>query len=88
MSEQAQPARGYTTSDLAAYFRVSEDKIRGWIIRGEMRACNTATRLSGRPRYVVSPNALAEFERKRSAAPPPKPRRIRKRPLEVDYFPD
>ena len=30
------PARGYTVADVAARYRVSPDKVRGWINRGEL----------------------------------------------------
>jgi transposase len=82
------PARGLTTADVAARYRVSEDKVRTWIARGELRAINTASATCGKPRYVVPPDALAEFERRRSAAEPPKPVRRRRTPTQHDYFPD
>jgi hypothetical protein len=56
------PARGRTVADLAARFRVSPDKVRAWIKRGELAAVNTATSLAGRPRYLVTPEAVAAFE--------------------------
>jgi excisionase family DNA binding protein len=80
-------ARGRTVRDLAAYYRVSEDKIRRWIACGELRAINTAGKLCGKPRWVIPPDAQAEFERRRTAGPPPKPPR-RRRPVMVDYYPD
>ena len=81
-------AAGLTVRDLARRYRVGEDKIRGWIRCGEMRAVNTATALCGRPRWVVSPDALAEFERRRVSGPIPQPKRPRKKTGIVDYFPD
>lgn len=79
---------GLTVRDVARRYRVGEDKVRAWIARGELRAVNTSTNLSGRPRWVVSPDALVEFERRRAGGPPPpKPRRRRKETL-VDYYPD
>jgi transposase len=87
MSNASYPA-GLTVRDLARRYRVGEDKIRGWIRRGELRAVNTATALCGRPRWVVNPDALAEFERGRASGPPPQTRRPRKKAEMVDYFPD
>lgn len=78
---------GLTVSDVAARLRVSQDKVRGWIDRGELRAVNTAAALCGRPRYVITPEGLAAFERQRSAAAPPKPARRRK-PTGIDYYAD
>jgi hypothetical protein len=81
------PTTGYTVRDLAKRYRVGEDKVRAWIIRGELAAINTAAALCGRPRFVVPPEALAAFECRRSAAPPPPPSRRRKRTVLVDYSP-
>jgi hypothetical protein len=83
-----EPARGRTVRDLSAYYRVSEDKIRRWIASGELRAINTAAALCGKPRWVIPPDALADFERRRAAGPPPKPPRRRRRPAAIDYYPD
>ncbi len=80
-------ARGLTVRDVARRYRVSPDKVRAWIARGELRAVNTATALCGRPRWVVSPDALAEFERRRAGGPPPKPARRPRRPVQIDYYP-
>jgi transposase len=78
---------GLTVRDVARRYRVGEDKVRGWIGRGELRAINTATALCGRPRWVVPIEALTEFEQRRAGGPPPKPPR-RRRPREaIDYYP-
>jgi excisionase family DNA binding protein len=83
-----EPSAGLTVSDVARRLRVGEDKVRGWINRGELAAINTATALCGRPRWVVSPESLAEFERRRAGGPPPaKPARKRRSAGLVDYFP-
>jgi len=82
-------SRGLTVRDVARRYRVGEDKVRGWIRRGELRAINTAAVLCGKPRWVVMPEALAEFERRRTGGAPPKPARRRRRRTEiVDYYPD
>jgi len=80
-------ATGYTVADLARRFRVGEDKIRRWILSGELKALNVASSLCGRPRFVVTANALAEFEKRRTAGPPPKAPRRRKRVTGEDFFP-
>jgi hypothetical protein len=82
------PAVGLTVADVARRYRVGPDKVRSWIARGELAAINTATALCGRPRWVVTPEALAAFERRRTSGPPPKPARRPKRTVAVDYFPD
>jgi hypothetical protein len=85
IDDDAKAARGHTPADVAARYRVSPDKVRLWIRRGELFAVNTAAPCA-KPRFVVPPEALAEFERRRSAAQPkPVPRRRRK-PVK-DYYP-
>jgi excisionase family DNA binding protein len=82
--------RGYTPAELARLLRVSADRIRAWIKRGELGAINTAPSRLGKPRFVVLPHHLEEFERKRRAADPaarPAPRRRRVAGF-VDFFPD
>jgi hypothetical protein len=83
-----EPAHGRTVRDLAAYYRVSEDKIRRWIASGELRAINTASALCAKPRWVIPPEALTAFEQRRTGGLPPKPPRRRRRPAVVDYYPD
>jgi hypothetical protein len=77
-----------TVEDAAKRYRVSPDKIRLWIGRGELRAINTAAVLSAKPRWVIPPEALVEFERKRAGGPGPKPQRRRRPSVLVDYYPD
>jgi hypothetical protein len=82
------PARGLAVADVARRYRVSPERVRGWIARGELRALNTRDVRCARPRYVIPPEALADFERGRSAGPAPKPPRKKKRTVRVDYYPD
>jgi excisionase family DNA binding protein len=84
----AAPARGLTVADVAARYRVSRDKVRAWIRRGELSAVNTSSAVCAKPRWVIPPEALAIFERRRAAALPPKPPRRRRRPELIDYYPD
>jgi hypothetical protein len=94
---QRGPAAGLTVRDVtwgsvvrevARRLRVSEDKIRHWIARGELKAINTATDMCGKPRWVITPEALADFEKKRAGGPAPKPQRRRRQPAVIDFFPD
>jgi hypothetical protein len=39
---------GRTVAELAVRFRVSEDKIRRWIVSGELKGTNTASTLAGK----------------------------------------
>jgi excisionase family DNA binding protein len=80
--------RGWTTRELARMLRVSPDRIREWIHSGQLRAINTAGSRCGKPRFVVLPHHLADFERARQVAtPPPKPIRRQKRKELTDYYP-
>ena len=79
---------GLTVADVARRYRVGEDRVRGWITRGELRAINRRDTRSRRPSWVIPPEALAEFERGRTATPPPKPPRRKKRTVAIDFYPD
>jgi hypothetical protein len=79
---------GLTVRDIARRYRVGPDKVRGWIRRGELLAVNTAPNNLARPRWVVTPEALKQFEAGRQTTPPPKPARRRKGQVAIDYYPD
>jgi transposase len=80
--------RGFTVADVARRYRVSPDKVRAWLKRGELRGVNTAAVLCGRPRWVISPEALEEFEKSRRGGSPPKPPTKRRRSANaIDYYP-
>jgi hypothetical protein len=88
-SRHHQPGAGLTVEDAARRYRVSPDKIRVWIALGELRAVNTSAVKCAKPRWVIPPEALDEFERKRSGGPGPKPMKRRCRPSpQIDFFPD
>ena len=80
---------GFTVSEVARRYRVSADKVRGWIKAGELHAINTAALLCGRPRWVVTSDALADFEKKRQSGPAPKTQRRRRcHQAQVDFYSD
>jgi excisionase family DNA binding protein len=88
MPPDAAPAgRGLTVSEVASRLRVSEDKVRGWIRRGELIAINVADSLLGKPRWTISHEALAAFENLRTSAPPPAPPRRRRKAVVEDFYP-
>jgi hypothetical protein len=82
----AEPQRGLTVRDCALRYRVSGDRVRAWIRRGERAGLSTADP-GHKPRYVVTLEALEAFEKARAAAAPPRPKRRRRRVSEVDYYP-
>ena len=83
-------ARGLTVSEIAKRYRVGEERVRGWIRRGELLALNVADSKCGRPRFVVLPESLERFERGRAAATPnkPAPRHKRRAAGMIDFYPD
>lgn len=85
----AEYRRGFTPRELAKVLRVSPERVRGWIQSGELRALNLASARCRKPRYVILPHHLAEFERGRRICPlaKPGPRRKRHQAM-IDYYPD
>ena len=81
------PAIGLTVRDVARLFRVSPDKVRSWISKGELPAVNTANAICGKPRFVILPHQLAEFETRRQVAPPVRKTARRKKNVGIDYYP-
>jgi hypothetical protein len=79
---------GFTVADVARRHRVSPDKVRRWIHRGQLQAINTADARCAKPRFVILPEHLVTFERNRAAGPPPKPARRKKQTTMVDYYAD
>lgn len=67
-----------TPSEIARMLRVAPEKVVGWIRAGELRAVNIATRPTGRPRWVVSQDDLAAFERRRQTVATQNARRTRR----------
>jgi hypothetical protein len=79
---------GLTPNELARVLRLSPDRIRAMIVRGELPALNVASSRCGKARFIILPHHLRDWETGRAAAPPrPAPRR-RRRQYAVDYLPD
>ena len=75
-----------TVKDLCERYGVNEHTVLGWIRSGELRAINVGRKAgSKKPRWRVTPEALASFELLRSHTPPP-PRTRRKRQTDVIEF--
>ena len=77
-----------TPPQYAKKLGISPDKVLAWIRSGELRAINVAAKPGGRPRWRISEAAIEAFEARRSATPPTKPvRRRRRNPADViEYF--
>ena len=76
-----------TPPQVAKRYGVSEEKVIGWVRRGELRALNLATRRTGRPRWKIAYADLLAFESARAAVPaPPICRRRRKSSDVIEYF--
>ena len=77
-----------TPPEVAEYLRVSPDKVRAWIVSGQLRAVDVSSRPGiGKPRWRIHPVDLIAFENSRTARPPAKTtRRRRKTAAVVEYF--
>src|SRR5437868_2535655 len=87
LAHRDRPGAGLTVADVAKRYRVSPDKVRLWIARGELKAINTADVLCAKPRWIVTREGLEEFEKARRGGPAPKQQRRRRQTALVDYFP-
>lgn len=57
----------FSTAELAERYGVNISKVGEWIRNGELRALNVAQTINGhRPRYRITAEAVAEFERRRT----------------------
>jgi hypothetical protein len=88
LSLHALSERGLTPRELGKYLRVSPDRVRAWINSGELSALNTVSTRCGKPRYVILPHHLAEFEQGRQACPFRKPLRRKRQSAAMDFYPD
>ncbi len=74
------PAKFLTPKEIAERFGCNLNKVLFWIKSGQLTAVDIALTQSKKPRWRISVDALADFERVRSTrppAPPPAPRRRR-----------
>jgi hypothetical protein len=89
-SARARPKdkRGLTVREVARdHLRVSPDKVRVWIRKRELVASNTST-IPGRTRWIITLEALADFQSRRKPESPTKPAPRRKRQAgAVDFYP-
>jgi hypothetical protein len=82
------PTRGLTPAEVGRLLRISPDRVRAMIARGELGAIDTTPYCGGRPRYVVLPHHLREWEQAhRAATPQAIPKQRRRKEKVPDYFP-
>jgi hypothetical protein len=81
--------RAFLTPPMVArLLGVAAEKVVGWIRSGELAAFDASTRQGGRPRYLISRDALADFQARRAVRPKPTRRRRKVQAgTEVDFFP-
>lgn len=87
-AETITPTRGMTPNEFANFIRKSPDWVRAEIAAGRLGAVNLADAKCGRPQYIILPHHIEQFIRSRSAAPPPKAPRRKRRSETKDFFPD
>jgi excisionase family DNA binding protein len=75
----------FTISEIAKRYRVSRDRVRGWIRRGELLAVNVGDE---RTRYVVTQEHVEMFERRRTVTPTPAATRRRRLVKSYQFYPD
>lgn len=80
---------GLTPREFARLFRMSHDRAPAMILRGELQAVNMAVTRCGKPRFLIMPDHVAEFQRVRQAVTaPPKVQRRKRQAGTMDYYPD
>ena len=80
------PARYLTPSEIANRFGCKPETVIAWIRSGELAAIDLARRGSLRPRYRISPEALATFEQTRSVVPRTPPVRVPRQNPKIKRF--
>ncbi len=73
--------------EVARLYGVDQHKVLNWIRSGQLSAVNVGDGTQ-RPRYRISPEALAAFEAARAAGPQPRISRVRRRrdPQIIEFF--
>jgi len=80
-------ARAITPNTYARRLGCGIHKILNFIRSGQLRAINIAADTAKRAQWVIPPDAIIEFERRRSAQPKaPTPRRRKKKPDVIEFF--
>lgn len=89
ISSPSTASRGMTPAEAGRYLHVSPDFVRDEIRAGRLKAIDTSRQRGRRPRFVILPHHLVEWELSRAAIPTEKPTpRRKKRTTAIDYYPD
>ncbi len=86
---KATPRKATTPPKYAEELGVNADKVLAWIRSGELCAIDVSAKRGGRPRWRITPEAITEFEARRSAMVPAKTttrRRRRTSPDVIEFF--
>lgn len=76
----AEMATYYSPNQIAKSRGVTPNKVLAWINSGELKAINCATKRGGLPRWKVSAESLADFDKLRQSGPPEPKVRAKKLP--------
>ena len=81
----------YSVNDVCERYGVGEHTVLGWIKSGELRAVNVGrTPGSKKPRWRITPEALAQFELSRESGAPPattkEKRRKKSDPAVIQFY--
>lgn len=75
-----------TPPELARRWRCAPETVLGLIRKGYLRAFTLSPPGARRPRWRIPPDAIVEYEQRRSARMPEKPMRRRRQPDVIPYF--
>lgn len=81
--------RTVSVNELAERYQVDPHTVLGWIRSGELRALNVGRRPGKKkPRWRITPEAIASFELTRASSPPPPPktRRRKQQDDEINFY--
>jgi hypothetical protein len=83
------PDRALSPREFGRRYRLSPDTVRNLIRAGRLGALNLSPTRSGKPRYLILPRHVLEWERRNEVPTPVKPApRHRRQQQVIDFYPD
>lgn len=77
----------FGVKDLCERFAIGEHTVLGWIKRGELRAIDVSRNRGRRPKWRITPEALAAFEQLRTPTPSlPRTRRRNESANVIEFY--